>query len=250
MIPHIIHYCWFGKKPLPRMAHKCVDSWRRHMPEYEIRLWTEDDFDLSGCRYVSEAYAAGKYAFVSDYARFLILYNEGGIYFDTDVELLRSVDSLVADGPFMGREIPDRMNGVGVCVAPGLGMAMNCGNELCRSMLELYSQLKFVDVNGTYNLSTVGEYITPYLINNGLVEEDTLQIVDGIQILPERYLCPKSPINGRVTITPDTFAIHHYSGSWTSDWEKLKKGIQKAVGPDLTDAIINLKRRFLCREVR
>ncbi len=248
MIPDIIHYCWFGGKPLPPLAVKCIDSWRRFMPGCEIRCWTDHDFDLSAVPYAAGAYSVGKYAFVSDYARFLILYNEGGIYFDTDVELLRSVDPLLAAGPFMGMEVPDTANGSEICVAPGLGMAMEAGNEFCSDMLQLYSRLSFFNSDGSCNLATIGQYVTDYLSQHGLRPVDEYQVVHGIQILPQRFLCPKSPITGRLCITPDTYAIHHYAGSWTSPWKKMKKKVQSRIGPDFTELIINAKRRLLWRE--
>ena len=102
MIPKIIHYCWFGRNPLPDSAKKCIESWRKFFPEYEIKEWNEDNFDVHLIPYVEEAYNAKKYAFVSDYARFWILYFYGGVYFDTDVEVIRPMDDILAKGGFMG----------------------------------------------------------------------------------------------------------------------------------------------------
>ena len=99
MIPKVIHYCWFGGKPLPELAEKCLASWRKYLPGYEIRRWDESNFDINILPYTREAYGAKKYAFVSDYARFWILYNQGGIYFDTDVEVIAPLDSIIAAGP-------------------------------------------------------------------------------------------------------------------------------------------------------
>lgn len=105
MIPKIIHYCWFGGNPLPELAVKCIESWKKYCPDYEIKRWDESNFDLNCCDYVKEAYQAKKWAFVSDYVRFKVLYDEGGLYFDTDVELIKSIDDILAHGPFMGVEI-------------------------------------------------------------------------------------------------------------------------------------------------
>ena len=105
MIPKIIHYCWFGGNPLPDLAVKCIDSWKKYCPDYEIKRWDESNFNLNCCDYVKEAYRAKKWAFVSDYARFKVLYDEGGLYFDTDVELIKPIDDILARGPFMGVEI-------------------------------------------------------------------------------------------------------------------------------------------------
>ena len=97
MIPKVIHYCWFGGKPLPASAQKCIDSWKKFLPGYEIVRWDESNFDVRAIPYISEAYDAGKYAFVSDYARFWVLYNFGGLYFDTDVEVIRPMDDIIAE---------------------------------------------------------------------------------------------------------------------------------------------------------
>ncbi len=104
MIPKVIHYCWFGRNPLPQTALKCIESWRKFCPGYEIKEWNEDNFDIARCRYARQAYESKKYAFTSDYVRFWILYNYGGLYFDTDVELIRPIDDIIAKGAFMGCE--------------------------------------------------------------------------------------------------------------------------------------------------
>lgn len=110
MIPKIIHYCWFGGNPLPELAVKCIESWKKYCPDYEIKRWDESNFDLKCCDYVKEAYQAKKWAFVSDYVRFKVLYDEGGLYFDTDVELIKPIDDILARGPFMGVEVGQPIN--------------------------------------------------------------------------------------------------------------------------------------------
>ena len=126
MIPKIIHYCWFGGKPLPESARKYIASWRKYFPDYEIKEWNENNFDVNIISYTAEAYKARKYAFVSDFARFWILYHHGGLYFDTDVEVIGSFDDIIARGPFMGCESGLRpMEGDSLLVAPGLGLGVN-----------------------------------------------------------------------------------------------------------------------------
>ena len=120
MIPKVIHYCWFGRNPLPASARKCIDSWKKFFPDYEIKEWNEDNFDVNMIPYTHEAYSVKKYAFVSDYARFWILYNYGGLYFDTDVEVIRPMDDIVARGPFMGIEVEATSAGEAALVAPGI----------------------------------------------------------------------------------------------------------------------------------
>lgn len=111
MIPKIIHYCWFGRNPLPPLAQECIASWRKYLPDYEIKEWNEDNFDVNAIPYTAEAYRQKKYAFVSDYARFWIMYHYGGLYFDTDVEVIRPLDDIIAAGNFMGFELdPDGEN--------------------------------------------------------------------------------------------------------------------------------------------
>ena len=104
MIPKIIHYCWFGRNPLPPLALECIASWRKFLPDYEIKEWNEDNFDVNSIPYTAEAYRQKKYAYVSDYARFCILYQYGGIYFDTDVEVIKPLNDIIAKGNFMGFE--------------------------------------------------------------------------------------------------------------------------------------------------
>lgn len=129
MIPKIIHYCWFGRGPLPELAQKCIASWKKYLPDYEIKEWNEDNFDVNIIPYTAEAYQAKKYAFVSDYARFWIMYHYGGIYFDTDVEVIRPMDDIVANGNFMGFEVdPDGENtiGRGSVIAAGAVVTKSC----------------------------------------------------------------------------------------------------------------------------
>ena len=142
MIPKVIHYCWFGRNPLPDSALKCIESWKKYLPDYEIVQWNEDNFDVNSIPYVAEAYAARKYAFVSDYARFYVLYNQGGVYFDTDVEAVAPLDDILEKGPYMGME---RALSGEMAVNPGLGFAAepicNCQNEFfsfCACYIVLY----------------------------------------------------------------------------------------------------------------
>ena len=122
MIPKIIHYCWFGRNPLPESALKCIASWRKFFPDYEIVEWNEDNFDVNTIPYTAQAYAAKKYAFVSDYARLKILYDHGGLYFDTDVEVIKPFDDILAGGAFMGCELTAAQ---GCAVNPGLGLGVS-----------------------------------------------------------------------------------------------------------------------------
>ncbi len=215
MIPKVIHYCWFGRNPLPRSARKCISSWQRHMPDYEIKEWNEDNFDINICPYVAEAYAQKKYAFVSDYARFWILHHHGGLYFDTDVELIRPLCHLVEDGNFMGIEQSLATNGRGgtdatIGVAPGLGICAAKDNALMREITDYYDRLPHFDIAA----GTVVTHTTALLRDRGLRNEDRRQRVAGFTIYPHSVLCPMDSTTGIITIEPDTVAIHHYSCSW------------------------------------
>ena len=136
-IPKIIHYCWFGGKELPESAKKCIDSWKRFFPDYKIKEWNESNFDINYCDYTKEAYEAKKWAFVSDVARFKILYENGGFYFDTDVEVIKSFDDIISNGAFMGFE-----NDKKCLVNPGLGLGVEAGNQFYKEMLDLYGLCK------------------------------------------------------------------------------------------------------------
>lgn len=213
MIPKVIHYCWFGRNPLPEFAKKCIDSWRKFFPEYEIREWNEDNFDVSMIPYTKEAYDAGKYAFVSDYARFWILYRYGGLYFDTDVEVIKPMEDIINKGPFMGCEISESKN-EGLAVAPGLGIGSVPGLKLYADLLDLYSKLHFQKANGEHHLKTVVEYTTELLQRQGLKNLNEIQYCAGVWIYPSEYFSPWDVILGKMNITENTRSIHWYSKTW------------------------------------
>lgn len=213
MIPKVIHYCWFGHNPLPKDARRCIDSWRKHFPDYEIKEWNEDNFDISANKYIEEAYRQKKYAFVSDYARFKVLHDHGGVYFDTDVEVIRPMEELIAAGPFMGFEKSLATNGHGhggeLGVNPGLGMAAEAEMSWMKEILDHYDKI-------TFNISegTIVYHTTRLLGKYGLNDENTVQHVAGFTIYPDDYLCPMDSTTGVVTKTINTVSIHHYSCSW------------------------------------
>jgi len=181
MIPKTIHYCWFGHNPLPDLAVKCIASWRKFLPDYEIWEWNEDGsapqtraladkymrFDINVIPYTAEAYLAKKYAFVSDYTRFWILYNYGGIYFDSDVEVIKNMDAILSAGPFMACET----NGSDTTTAtinPGLGIYASSNNAFYEEILNMYSKMHFLKEDGTQNMTIVVYYVTKLLSKYGL----------------------------------------------------------------------------------
>lgn len=223
MIPKVIHYCWFGHSPLPKLAEKCIASWKKFFPDYEIKEWNEGNFDVNIIPYTAEAYQAKKYAFVSDYARFWILYHYGGLYFDTDVEVIKPMDDIIAKGPFMGCELDAEgatalavAPGLGLGVNPGLGLGVNPGLCFYKIMLQMYSKLNFIERGKIYNLETIVSYTTKELLKVGLKNEKKVQFVAGIYIYPQEYFCPLHVENNRkvLSITSNTYTIHHWAASW------------------------------------
>ena len=222
-IPKIIHYCWFGGNPLPPFALKCIASWKTYFPDYEIKQWDESNFDVNIIPYTAQAYQNKKYAFVSDYARFYILYKWGGIYFDTDVEVIRPMDDIIAAGPFMGCEEEFKAGATPnmLGVAPGLGLGVNPGLGLLKEILHLYAGLSFFKENGELNTKTVVEYTTDLLSTKGLKNTAGIQTVAGVRIYPKDYFCPINYHTGKKTITSNTYSIHHYAASWHGSKEKI-----------------------------
>ena len=216
-IPKIIHYCWFGGKPLDDMAKKCIESWKRYCPDYEIKEWNESNFDVNSNIYVKEAYDAKKWAFVSDYARLKVLYDEGGVYFDTDVELIKPIDNLIEEYGYMGFDD----NGT---IATGLGFACEEANELVGNLLADYDGISFILPDGSYDLTPCPDRNTETLKKLGMDLNNKNQIFMGIHMLPEDYLCPVKYHTGKKIITKNTYSIHHFNASWHSAFEnKLKK---------------------------
>lgn len=212
-IPKIIHYCWFGGNPLPDLAVKCINSWKKFFPDYDIKEWNETNFDVECCDYVSEAYAAKKWAFVSDYARFWILYHEGGLYFDTDVEVIKSFDDILAKGAFMGCEEIGKVN-------PGLGIGVKPGNRIYREILDLYQSRHFISSSGEIDTTTIVEHTTNTLLKCGLDKKNgEIQEIADIVIYPPDFFCPMDFWTGKLTVTSQTHSIHHFVASWISKKE-------------------------------
>lgn len=222
MIPKKIHYCWFGRGNMPELAQKCVESWKKHLPEYEIKEWNEDNFDLDMYPYVREAYDNRKFAFVTDVVRLHALYNEGGIYMDTDVEVLKPLDFLLQFEAVSGFESD-------TLIPTGL-MACQKGHALFYEMLHEYDNLHFVKSDGKFDYTTNVERITKTCLKYGLVLNNTQQTVKGFTLLPKDYLCPKSHDDGNLYITKNSLTIHHFSGSWIPKHRRVIRSIVLKVG--------------------
>lgn len=214
MIPKTINYCWFGGKEKPKSITKCIESWKKFCPQYEIIEWNEDNFDLQCCDYVKEAAGGKKWAFVSDYARFWILYNYGGVYLDTDVEMIKPLHQIVANGPFMGCEEIGKVN-------PGLGMAAEPKMKIFKEILDYYSTQHFLHKNGVENEETVVTKVTNILIRHGLKNKNVIQKVAGILIYPTAYFSPIDYRTKEKNMTTNTVMIHHYAASWHTKLDNI-----------------------------
>lgn len=248
MIPKIIHYCWFGRNPLPPLAERCIASWRKFLPDYEIKEWNEDNFDVNIVPYTAEAYALKKYAFVSDYARFWILYKYGGIYFDTDVEVIKPLDDIIARGNFMGFETDPKGNHTPGSVAPGLGLGVSSGLCLIKKMQDYYEGKHFKFMAQTKDQTTVVHIATKILQQNGLQTIQGIQQVDQIWIYPREYFCPINVTTNRIRIQENTRTIHHYAGTWIDHRFSLKIYIKRFIPEPLLLAFSNVKAQIKNRQ--
>lgn len=248
-IPKIIHYCWFGGNPLPEIAKKCIESWKKYCPDYEIKEWNESNFDINCCEYIQEAYNAQKWAFVSDYARFYILYNYGGVYFDTDVELIRPIEDILEKGPFMGCEKDalqsSDLSNVELRVNPGLGIATAAGTDIYKALLSEYNERHFILPDGSYDLTTVVTITTELLKRYGLKNLKDIQIVEGVYIYPMEYFCPLDDHTGQLSITSNTCSIHHFDGSWLTDELKVQKQLRYKYNKHMSSDMAYYVARFM-----
>ena len=216
MIPKTIHYCWFGRSEKPLLVKKCIESWKTKCPDYRIVEWNEDNFDPALNDYAREAYAARKWAFVADYARLWIIYQHGGIYLDTDVELLRPLNDLLEESAFLGLEDTDM-------IATGLGFGAEAGNEVIGAMLRDYSGIHFLKTDGSFDLLPCPvrntksiEHLLPEKMNYGEITR-----IQGAAIYPREFFCPLSADGTSMLRTDNTYSIHWFSASWLSPEDKI-----------------------------
>ena len=234
MIPKIIHYCWFGEKKLPNDVKKCIKSWKKMCPDYEIIQWNEKNFDINCCEFVEQAYKTKAWAFVSDYARLKIIYDNGGIYLDTDVELKRNLDSLLEEECYFG------VQQEGKYIATGLGFGSVKNNNIIKEILEMYENINFEYENKEKIACPILN--TVVLEKYGYKPKDTIDKIKEINvtIYPPKYFDPIAPGNGKILLDDETFSIHHYSATWTNKTNRIKRKIFNIIGQDKINKIKEL----------
>lgn len=219
MIPKIIHYCWFGGNTKPQKTLNYIESWKNHCPDYKIIEWNESNFDVHQNKYCKEAYESKKWAFVSDVARLWALYHEGGIYMDTDVEVVKSLDELLVNEVFLGFESSTYI-GTNIIGA-------RKDNGFILSLLKAYDQRCFINENGSFNTTTNVNFITKSAKKLGLILNGKKQNINDITFYPQEYFCPYDYTTGRITKLKQAYTIHWYAQSWVTPSKKLRLKITK-----------------------
>lgn len=209
----IIHYCWFGKGEIPERDKKCMESWKKYLPDYTIMFWNEDTFPLEKYEFTRMAYECKKYAFVSDYVRVYALYNYGGIYFDTDYMLLKDISSLLGDEIVLGCE---NRHFVGTAI-----MAAPRYNSVCKKMLDYYNSTRFIDNAGNHNEIPNTMILTDILEDMGFVRGNEWKN-NGIHVYPREVFFPKQSAEGKYEPTEKSVGIHYFNGSWWSEKERKR----------------------------
>ena len=238
MIPKIIHYCWFGGNEFPAVAVECMKSWRKFLPEWEIKEWNESNFDISSSQYVQDAYRLKKWAFISDVVRMKALYEQGGVYLDIDVEFIKPLpEEFLSYKGLMGFEHTKT-------VAPGLIFGVEKGNRFVKEIYDSYAEERFFyKKNGIYR--TINTRITEKLIEDGLKKNNELQVIDGFHIYPSEYFCGYNTDIREPEITENTICWHHYLGSWSNPSMKMRMQdqLKKLIGVKNYKKVITFVRK-------
>ncbi|WP_461589000.1 glycosyltransferase family 32 protein [Winogradskyella sp.] len=250
MIPKIIHYCWLSEEEFPTLIKKCIASWKKHLPDYEFILWDKAKFDINSTIWTKQAYDHKKYAFASDYIRLYALYNYGGIYLDTDVEVLKTFDELLSLPYFIGNQQDNNIEAAVIGAKKESNWVLDC--------LKYYENKSFVSQNGKLNLKVLPEIMTNRIgktydfeiLNNVNYNEMTslFQRDKSFFLFPPKIFSPKNNETGKmVDNTHSSFTIHHFNHSWYPFKSKLRLRLAEILGLKLTDFIINL---LLLRKIR
>lgn len=220
-IPKVIHYVWLGGKQIPKILQKCIDSWKRYCPDYDIICHNENNYDIDKIPYMKDAYIKGAYGFVPDYARLDILYSDGGIYLDTDVELVRSLDDLLYQDGFCCVEKWQTINFGG-------GSGAKKGLKIIKKLMDYREQILFIDEKGLMNKNTCGYYDTKFFINHGYKLSGEVQNIGGLNIYPYEVFHSYDYMSGRINKSSNTYGIHHFNGGWLdeSQAEANKKTVE------------------------
>lgn len=216
-IPKKIHYCWLGRNPKPKSVLKCIESWRKFCPDYEIIEWNEDNLDISSNLFSRQAYEAKAWAFATDYFRLWIVYTHGGIYLDTDVQVIKPLDPLLEHGAFIGFENEEQINS-------GLGFGAKAGSPFLHEQMKVYEALQFRNEDGTLNRRPAPEYLTEVAASYGLTHDTgkPQRVLDAV-CYPRDYFSPKDYFTGRIHITRNTYSIHHYDSTWFTEEEQTRR---------------------------
>lgn len=244
-IPKIIHYCWFGSNEMSEREQECIASWKKYCPDYQFMCWGNDNYDYHKNEYMEQAALADKWSFVTDFVRLDVLYQYGGFYYDTDVEMIRSIEELRDTSAFIGFEQKDRVN-------DGQGIGSIPGNPLIKEMLDMYEHISFYQKDGSYNLVECPQYRTKCLQQHGLKLDGRKQIIEDMIIYPKDYFCPKDFQTGKIRITKNTYSIHHFRGSWHTEDElrglykmqKVKRILGARFGGLLLRGYFDLKHKY------
>lgn len=228
MIPKIVHYCWFGKGQMPKLAITCIKSWEKYLPEYKFIKWDENNFDINSIPYVKEAYENKKYAFVSDYVRLYAMYHFGGIYMDTDVEVLSSLDRFLANKAFSGFESEG--------IIPTGIMASEKNFKLFEVFLEYYADRHFIKEDGSFDMTTNTVIMTNILKQKGFIPNGQFQVIEGFALYPKDFFCPLEMGSKILMLTDNSVTIHYFSASWYTPKMKIKSKLARilrvAIGID------------------
>lgn len=233
----VIHYCWFGNNPLSKMAKKCIKSWKKYLPDYKIIEWNESNFDINICPFVKQAYEKKKWAFVSDYARLYALYNYGGIYFDTDMEVLKNIDHLLDDDFFIGYEANKK-------IAAGVIGTKEKHNKYIKDLIDYYNNME------EFNEDIVFQYAIPNIITKEFSKfdkkcENGIDIFDNnIYVYPEEYFYPINYNYSRKVYTDNTCMVHYYSASWVPKGEKVAAKVYRKFGQKRGAVILKILYRL------
>lgn len=251
LIPKIIHCCWFGSQEPSAQMNDCIESWKKYLPDYQIKIWNEHNLDFSECRYAQEAFKLQKWAFLSDYVRLRVLHEEGGIYFDTDVEVLKIFDDFLELPAFIGFESPEAL-----CTAV---IGSEKGGRWVDRLINLYKSRRFVDDSGEIDYTTNVKFITEVCVSEfGLNLNGCRQNLDDqVEVYPCETFSPIDFQTGIRSSIDKSYSIHHYMGSWLDKRDHRRIALQRRLARIfgarmglLISRVVNHMRWRLCRIFR